>query len=522
MRKKKNNRIFVRILAGMLALSMWVMLMPVPVLAADTASSTATSGTSGGSISAAPDEGSGDEYNRAISTSEFLLPANTWVTPVATHGQYVYVVLPLVNMFKYNIKDVVISPVISTKTDEWPFEIENTGYTEKLATLAGEDAVPDVKDRVQNCVWCFKTRDNVKTGYYKLDFSVVYTNSACAIEQCTISTFVKTVGLAKNGTTDGEDKDKKASTPRVIVKGFTTDPAEIYAGNTFSLTVTIENTSRTTAVNNLELDLTGTVTGKDDASSYAAFLPTSGSNSFYVDSIPAGGTTDLTMEFEAKADLEQKPYVMDIKMAYEDDEANPFTGEANVSIPIKQVSKFDMSTPDIEPASIDIGGQSDVMFSIYNTGKTKLYNVSVSLNDASIDPATAYVGSLQSGATGNVDMMVTGAQYTADLGEDGNIDCVISYEDEAGNVTKVTKQIMLTVAQDMSAANYTEDSTDVPAETAGPSKKMMIIIAVSVVAAVILLIVVIKLIRKHKKKKEEKELADLKEDEEDTEDNETK
>ena len=448
-----------------------------------------------------------DTYSSATSTSPFLLPGNTWVTPTATHGQNVFVVLPLVNMFKYNLKDVVITPVLATKTDDWPFEIDSTGYTEKIDTLVGEDTVANAKDRVQNCVWSFRTRDNVKTGYYKLDFTITYTNPACAVETCTISTYVKTVGLPENGTTDGTDANAKPSTPRVIVKGFTTDPAEVYAGNKFNLTLTIENTSKKTAVDNLELDLTGTVTGKDESSSYAAFLPTSGSNSFYVDSIPAGGTAELSMEFEAKTDLEQKPYVMDIKMAYEDDEANPFTGEANVSIPVKQVSKFDMSTPDVEPSNIDIGGQSDIMFSIYNTGKTKLYNVSVRVNDPALDPATAYVGSLDSGATGNVDMMVTGAQYTDPSG-DGTVKCVISYEDEAGNVTYVDKTIPLVVEQDMSAAEETTDAAVEDTQSGMPVWQLLLIAAGAVVI-IILLIVLIKVVRKRRKKKEDQELAEI-------------
>lgn len=473
-----------------------------------TTTSDSTSDTSSTDSSSAS-----DEYSSATSTNPFLLPGNTWVTPVATHGQYVYVVLPLVNMFKYNIRDVVVTPVLSAKTDEWPFEIDATGYTEKIDTLVGEDAQADAAKRVQNCVWCFKTRDKVKTGYYKLDFTVTYTNPACSVETATISTYVKTAGLQENGTTDGDDQSKKTSTPRVIVKGFTTDPSEIYAGNKFNLTVTIENTSKDTAVNNLELDLTGTVAGKDDESSYAAFLPTSGSNSFYVDSIPAGGTTELSMEFQSKSDLEQKPYVMDIKMAYEDDEANAFTGDANVSIPIKQVSKFDMSTPDIEPSTIDIGGQSDVMFSIYNTGKTKLYNVSVTVSDPSVEPAMAYVGSLASGATGNVDMMVTGLQYPEDPGE-GTMDCIISYEDESGNVTSMTKKINLVVQQDTSSMDYGDDtgSEEIPASTGLLLWQKAAIGAGAAVLLIVLIVITVKLIKRRKRIKEEKELADIDDD----------
>jgi hypothetical protein len=215
-------------------------------------------------------------------------------------------------MYDYNVRDVIVTPVLSSSTDEFPFEIDSTGFTEKIETLVGEKEQPDRNKRVQNCVWTFRTRDTVKSGYYRLDYQVTYTDPLCEVHNCTISTYVKTVGLPKYGTTDGYEKDTKLSTPRVIVTGFKTEPESVKAGEKFMLTLTMKNTSNRTAVDNMELDLTGTVTGKDEASSYAAFLPTSGANSFYVNSIAAGGETNLSMEFTAKADLEQKPYVMDI------------------------------------------------------------------------------------------------------------------------------------------------------------------------------------------------------------------
>jgi len=75
--------------------------------------STDTSGTSSGSTN----------YSGIYSSSEYVKPGNSWLTPVAKHGELVIVALPIVNMTPYNIKDVVITPVISGKTADYPFEI---------------------------------------------------------------------------------------------------------------------------------------------------------------------------------------------------------------------------------------------------------------------------------------------------------------------------------------------------------------------------------------------------------------
>ncbi|MBO6133027.1 MAG: hypothetical protein J6P05_01680 [Lachnospiraceae bacterium] len=439
-----------------------------------------------------------DEYSSATSTNPFILPAATWATPTAEHGQPVVIVLPIVNMFKYDVKDVIITPVVSTKTDEFPFEIDLTGFTQKIPYLLGENAEADPNKRVQNCAWAFRTREDIKTGYYKLDFNITYTNPACVIESCTIATFVRTQGLKKYGSTNGDEAEKKKSTPRVIVRGFTTEPEEVRAGQNFFLHLTMENTSKETAVKNMELDLTGVVAGKDSESSYAAFLPTSGANSFYVDNIPAGGTKELTMEFNVKADLEQKPYVMDIKMLYEDDEANPYEGSANVSIPVHQLSKYDISTPEVQPSNIGIGEQSNVMFSIYNTGKTKLYNVSVSFNGASIEPALCYVGGIESGGTGNVDLMLTGIAPTED---DGTIPFIVSYEDESGKVTSETQELNLYVADNTDFEE--EESFDEGSVETGDDNKKNILIAAGTVAGCIIIFIIAGIIARKKKKERE-------------------
>ncbi|MCR4744046.1 MAG: hypothetical protein K5894_02315, partial [Lachnospiraceae bacterium] len=260
-----------------------------------------------------------------------------------------------------------------------------------------------------------------------------------------------------------------------------------------------KNTSKRTAVNNLQLDLTAVVAGKDDASSYAAFLPSSGSNSFYLDSLPAGGEKILSMDFTAKADLEQKPYVMSIKMNYENDKATAFEGSAEVSIPVKQISKFDTSSITAEPSSISIGEQTNLMFNIYNTGKTKLYNVSVSVNGASIEPTFGFVGGLASGATGNVDMMITGTSETTD---DGTIEAIISYEDENGNVTSTIKNFTLTVMAD----DYSSGDIDYGDETMDyedSSSKTPVIIGIS--AGIVLIIIIIIVVRKKLAAKKELE-----------------
>ena len=110
-------------------------------------------------------------------------------------------------------------------------------------------------------------------------------------------------------------EETNVSQPRIIVTGFETEPAEIYAGDIFTLTVHVKNTSPDTAVNNVLFDLQAVEGGTETSTgqitnSYASFLPTSGSSSIYVERMPAGSSQDLKIEMQAKADLSQKPYAV--------------------------------------------------------------------------------------------------------------------------------------------------------------------------------------------------------------------
>ena len=61
------------------------------------------------------------------------------------------------------------------------------------------------------------------------------------------------------------------SVPRVIVTGFSTDPAEVRAGSNFKLTIHLKNTSKM-KVSNMLFDLAAPTEGSDEQSTSPAFL----------------------------------------------------------------------------------------------------------------------------------------------------------------------------------------------------------------------------------------------------------
>lgn len=451
-----------------------------------------------------PADNSGTVDDRVSSTSEFLIVGDCVPTPTASYGQKVHVILPIYNMGVEPVTNLVITPTVSTKAEEWPFRLDTVGLVQCVDVIPPSPNKDVAYANRREVEWDLVLRNDVLTGYYRLEFNVSYYRNN-SIETANLYTYINAKGAPGSGSLDTSDGEK-ASNPRIIVTGFNTDPKDVFAGDTFNLTIHVQNTSKRTAVNNVMFSLEAVQEGKDEDTTYSAFLPTSGSSTVFMDSIGAQQNADIKIEMTAKADLAQKPYVLEVKAEYEDAQNNQYTSSSNVSIPVKQVAKFDVSSIDVMPDNINVGGESNVMFSIYNTGKTTLYNVQVEFVGDSVSGGDTFLGKIEPGGTGNVDAMVTGAQPTMD---EGIIKAVISYEDESGNRSETEKELTLFVQEDM--LNDGMGNMDMMDEMEGQQKStpkwlIIVIILVIVILAVVGIIVFINI------KKKKKNQAELNED----------
>lgn len=439
-----------------------------------------------------------DDTTVPVNADHFLTVGGNWVTPVANAGQPVSIVLPIVNMGKTNVTKAVVTPVLSTDTATWPFEITQSGYSQTIEDLPGTDTGMSDMDRRRELTWNLQTRSDVGNGYQKISFNVRYFASDGSSQTTTLDTYIQTSGTA------GVSADGKASTPRVIVTGFETNPEVVHAGDSFMLTLHLKNTSTATSVNNMLFEFDAAVEGKDSETTYESFLPTAGSNTIFVDKMAKNGTRDIQIEMEARSDLAQKPYAIDVNMSYEDEHVNAYTNKASVSIPVKQEARIDMSQPEVTPSSIDVGSEANVMFSIYNLGKTKLYNVSVKTDSEFFSGGDCFVGNLDSGATGSVDMYLTGEAATTD---DGTVKLQITYEDETGAPTTVEKEISLFVTEPVYDDGMYDDTAMPDGDTGngmGIGGKIAVVVVILIAAGVAGAVIVMK----RKKKKEQQNLED--------------
>lgn len=449
------------------------------------------------------------EQPETITTnSNIIVGGKEYDTTIANAGQSCTIAVPLVNLGDTNVTNVVITPVLSSEVAEWPFEISKTDYSQVCNVLEGENSGKDVVTRKCTFRWDLKTRSDAITGYTKLTFNITYNEADGTKNSVVLDYYVQV-----NGVTPKEmNEDGKTSTPRVIVTGFTTTPEEVYAGDTFKLTLNLKNTSKQTAVSNMLFDIQGTQEGTDANNTYSAFLPTAGSSTIYVDRIPADSSKSITIELKSKADLAQKPYVVTVNMEYEDSSANSYTETASVSVPIKQEPKVDISSITLMPESVEIGNEANVMFSIYNVGKTKLYNVNVKFEADSVSGGDTFIGNMEPGATGNVDAYLTAQAATTD---DGTVKILITYEDEEGKEAVLEQSMNLFVSEPFYDDTFYDDPMMDGMEE--ESKGFPIWAILLIVVLIIVIIVVVLKMKKQKKAKlqeaEELESIELLEEE---------
>ena len=466
-------------------------------------------------------------------------------------GKEVKFTLPIVNLGTTSAVNVIVSPVRDSDPAVYPFTTTKANeYTEygNIEAKGTVDANGVRKDRVEKEM-TFNVRKDVLTKDYALQFNIEYYIDGVQKVSLTRKVFIEIKGpdptatpkptktpkpkatpteapdpddndpgdpgdnesydpgdtsSPGGGSDDGEEK--KTGTPRVIVEGFRTEPKVVNAGSSFKLILEIRNTSKKTTVNNMEINLQAADaadnTSEDGGVGSASdtFLPDKGSNTLYVDTIAADSTKEISIDLTARADLQQQPYSIGIAMKYEDSKAEQFDASSEISIPVNQKARFELSQVEVSPENLEVGGEGNVTFSIYNLGRTKLYNVKVQLVDDTIADGEAFVGNLEAGATGEVDLMVTGAAETTD---DGTVEIQITYEDKEGNANNYQGSCTIFVVPATDQGMMPPDEAMMmPEEDASGGLGILakIGIGVGVVAAVAAGIFVI---IKHKRKKEE-------------------
>ena len=410
-------------------------------------------------------------------------------TPSANYSEVMNFDVNVRNTGYKTAYDVRVDMELSEDIAKFPFEINDGNYDRQMGNMNPDQtvAVP----------FSMAVREKAKSGYYPIKFKIRYRenengNFAAPIEE---TFYVRVYGKDEDDSLDSEAGENERTKARIIVDSFETDPAEIYAGQDFTLKVRMKNASNSIVASNILFTFES-----ETVSDSPVFTTVNGSNSVVVNSLAPGASDTLTIKFSSSPTAEQRSYTITINEQYDSPEFKNAKEAVKIAVGLKQEARLNTGTIEVMPDAISVGEESNVMFSINNTGKVMLYNVNAVFEADSIQKNEAYVGNIEPGKSGNVDTMINGIAPTTD---DGKVKLSITYEDENGKVSTVEKEIQLMVNEDQSMDESNVDDTwssdDVQPEPSTTDKLKHLAIPVGIVGVVLAAVILVVIRRKKKK-----------------------
>ncbi|MCM1288073.1 MAG: hypothetical protein NC240_07145 [Clostridium sp.] len=274
----------------------------------------------------------------------------------------------------------------------------------------------------------------------------------------------------------------KAAEPKVMVVGYKLNPAAVVSGEDFKLTVTLKNTA-SRKVRNLKLTV---------ASAEGEFIPVNGAGTEYISEMAAEEELDIAFDMTAISGLQEKSYKLTIKSEYEDTNGYSYTVEDNLYIPITLEQRLSVTDIMSDP-SVKLGDDIEITGRINNIGAGTLYNVTVKIEGENVNTQTSYVGNIESGKSGNIDVL-THTIHPVEEGVYSKNYMIVTYEDKSKNKHEEKYELQLSIE----ATNYSNLEILKEPEEKEISSETIIIIAVVVVVFVVIILSVMKWRKKKK------------------------
>lgn len=274
-------------------------------------------------------------------------------------------------------------------------------------------------------------------------------------------------------------------TPIVILSKYNYGGASVAAGSSTNLSFSFKNTSKTIAIENVMV----TVSGGTD------LMINGSTNTFYFDTVAAQGTQSVSVPLKAAQLVSSSAQAVHIGISFEYVDQNQRKGgsaDLTLSIPLYQPDRFELGEPKVGYVGF-VGEETSLTIDYVNKGKSAITNVEAYIS-GDVDTYSTYqrVGTIDGGKNGTIAFAVTPYNEGANA-----VTIQILYEDANGNSKE---RVFETSVEAMAYPVYEPGDEDMgyieePVDE-GTSIPWKYIIA----AAVVILIVVLIVVRKKKKK----------------------
>ena len=356
-------------------------------------------------------------------------------TPQGIYGEVMNFEINLRNTGYRTAYDVRVEMELSANVKEFPFEINDGNYDRLMNNIGSNETV--------QVPYSMAIQEGAESGYYPIKYTIRYREeeNGSFAEPIEDIMYVRIIGKQTEDQLSADAGENERTKARIIVDSFETEPATVFAGQDFILRVKMKNASDRISASNILFTLE-----PESVSNSPVFTTVNGSNSAVVNNLAPGASAVLEMHYSSSPSAEQRSYTITITEQYDSPEFKNAKETVKFAVPIKQEARLNTGNIEVMPNSIQVGGESNIMFDINNTGKVTLYNVTAIFEDDSIQKSENYIGNIKPGESGNVDAMIYGIAPTMD---DGMITVKITYEDENGTVSSVDKELQLFVSEPM-------------------------------------------------------------------------
>lgn len=307
------------------------------------------------------------------------------------------VVLPLIASGEIKDNTIIVTPELGD-TASSPFVYKNYQKTVHLQSnpVAGGSTVSSYLVRFD-----LPLASDRYNGVYPVIIDVqAQTADGSPMGQEPFTTYVTiTDGKDPNAAEPTPEPETPKSQPKIIVSSYSINPSPAMAGDEFTVSITLKNTSEKQSVQNMA------VTVSCDCPNLSLQNDTS---TIYIGKLGKGKTTDIELSYKADLDTPAGRYNIVLAIEYENNDAATLSSSGTVPITIGQPLRVEMETPQV-PESVNAGDTMPLSFQVMNMGRSTVYNVRIELSAPGLIPSeTAFIGNMEPGTAmpGEMDVFV--------------------------------------------------------------------------------------------------------------------
>jgi len=313
-------------------------------------------------------------------------------------GGYATIVLPLIAEGEIASDRITVTPQLGA-TERSPFVYRNyqRSFEEKeFVPLDGGEAV-----RMYLVCIELELSEDRYDGVYPVVLTVAgQSTSGAAFSQIFTSYVTITDGKSTEPVVEKPvvpEVTKPESQPLLYVSSYSVIPRIPVAGEPFSVTVSVRNTSKAKAVRNMAIQVScdsPELTLQEDSST------------IYWERLEADSTRELTLHFKAESGIMVGRYNISLDMSFDNEDAMTLSASGSVPVTVTQPMILDAVYPEMAD-HVSAGDTVSMTFQAVNLGKSRAYNVRFELDAAGLIPnGLAYVGNHEAGSSGNAEMKV--------------------------------------------------------------------------------------------------------------------